>query len=160
MGMIAGVWDGGKVRSTHQEFNNDRILLGDGYATLSSHATHVSGIIMSVGIDLSLKGLPIKGLPKLLLGFRHLRNGCFCCRWILVSNHSYGYTKWAGKWRFGAYDRTSADYDMLSELFPLSNSCVGRKPRNLVHPQITAKIGYDLLTGSTLSKKLFSSWCC
>jgi hypothetical protein len=24
MGMIAGVWDGGKVRSTHQEFNNDR----------------------------------------------------------------------------------------------------------------------------------------
>jgi hypothetical protein len=32
MGM-AGVWDGGKVRSTHQEFNNDRILLGDSYAT-------------------------------------------------------------------------------------------------------------------------------
>jgi hypothetical protein len=57
MGMIAGVWDGGKVRSTHQEFNNDRILLGDSYATLSSHATHVSGIIMSVGIDSKSKGI-------------------------------------------------------------------------------------------------------
>jgi hypothetical protein len=48
--------------------------------------------------------------------------------------------------------RTSADYDMLSELFPLSNSCVGRKPRNLVHPQITAKIGYDLLMGLLYQK--------
>jgi hypothetical protein len=43
------------------------ILLGDGYATLSSHATHVSGIIMSVGIDSKSKGIAYKGLPKLLL---------------------------------------------------------------------------------------------
>jgi hypothetical protein len=70
MGMIAGVWDGGKVRSTHQEFNNDRILLGDGYATLSSHATHVSGIIMSVGIDSKSKGIAYKGLPKLFIGIQ------------------------------------------------------------------------------------------
>jgi hypothetical protein len=76
MGM-AGVWDGGKVRSTHQEFNNDRILLGDSYATLSSHATHVSGIIMSVGIDSKSKGMPIRDCQNFLLGFRHLRNGCF-----------------------------------------------------------------------------------
>jgi hypothetical protein len=37
----------------------------------------VSGIIMSVGIDSKSKGIAYKGLPKLLLGFRHLRNGCF-----------------------------------------------------------------------------------
>jgi hypothetical protein len=63
------------------------------------------------------------------------------------------YYKWAGNWRFGAYDQTSADYDMLSELFPYYQIVVSAgNSRNLVHPQITAKIGYDLLTGSTLSK--------
>jgi hypothetical protein len=46
--------------------------------------------------------------------------------------------------------RTSADYDMLSELFPYYQIVVSAgNSRNLVHPQITAKIGYDLLTGST-----------
>jgi hypothetical protein len=46
------------------------ILLGDGYATLSSHATHVSGIIMSVGIDSKSKGIAYKGLPKLFIGIQ------------------------------------------------------------------------------------------
>jgi hypothetical protein len=36
------------------------------------------------------------------------------------------YYKWAGKWRFGAYDQTSADYDIWI-ISLLSNSCVGRK---------------------------------
>jgi hypothetical protein len=44
---------------------------------------------------------------------------------------------------------------MLSELFPYYQIVVSAgNSRNLVHPQITAKIGYDLLTGSTLSNCL------
>jgi subtilisin family serine protease len=155
MGMIAGVWDGGKVRSTHQEFNNDRILLGDGYATLSSHATHVSGIIMSVGIDSKSKGIAYKGIAKTFYWDSDiLEMAAFAADGFLVSNHSYGYTiSGLANWRFGAYDQTSADYDMLSELFPYYQIVVSAgNSRNLVHPQITAKIGYDLLTGSTLSK--------
>jgi serine protease AprX len=155
MGIIAGVWDGGIVRSTHQEFNNGRILLGDGHATLSSHATHVSGIIMSAGIDSKSKGIAYKGIAKTFYWDSDiLEMAAFAADGFLVSNHSYGYTiSGLANWRFGAYDQTSADYDMLSELFPYYQIVVSAgNSRNLVHPQITAKNGYDLLTGSTLSK--------
>jgi len=155
LGIIAGVWDGGKVRSTHQEFNSDRILLGDGYATLSSHATHVAGIIMSAGIDSKSKGIAYKGIAKTFYWDSDiLEMATFAADGFLVSNHSYGYTIGGlANWRFGAYDQTSADYDIISEIFPYYQIVVSAgNSRNLVHPQITAKNGYDLLTGSTLSK--------
>ncbi len=155
IGMLAGVWDSGKVRSTHKEFNNDRILIGDGHATLSSHATHVSGIIMSAGIDSKSKGIAYKGIAKTFYWDSDiLEMAAFAADGFLVSNHSYGYTIGGlANWRFGAYDQTSADYDKLSEIFPYYQIVVSAgNSRNLIHSQIAAKSGYDLLTGSTLSK--------
>jgi hypothetical protein len=101
---------------------------------------------------LSLKGVAYKGIAKTFLGFRHLRNGCFCCRWILVSNHSYGYTI-SGLANGVLAHMIRLLQITISELFPYYQIVVSAgNSRNLVHPQITAKIGYDLLTGSTLSK--------
>ncbi len=41
-----GVWDGGKVRDTHQEFGG-RVTQQDGATDLSDHATHVSGTMIA-----------------------------------------------------------------------------------------------------------------
>ncbi|MFV8344934.1 S8 family serine peptidase [Flavobacterium sp. ZB4P13] len=155
LGITAGVWDSGKVRSTHQEFNNDRIVLGDNYATLSSHASHVSGTIISAGIDSKSKGIAYKGTAKTFYWDSDISEmAAFGSEGFLVSNHSYGYTLGGlANWRFGAYDQTSADYDMISDVFPYYQIVVAAgNSRNSIHPQIVAKNGFDLLTGSTLSK--------
>ncbi len=48
-GLRVGVWDGGAVRRTHQEFGN-RVVLGDNVDN-STHATHVGGTIAASGVQ-------------------------------------------------------------------------------------------------------------
>ena len=43
-GVTVGIWDGGAVRSTHQEFGGARLTIKDG-GSLADHATHVAGTI-------------------------------------------------------------------------------------------------------------------
>jgi serine protease AprX len=154
-GIVAGVWDGGKVRSTHQEFTNGRVVQGDNFNSSSSHSSHVTGIIIAGGIDAKSKGIAFGGAARTFYWDLDLSEmTTFGAEGYLVSNHSYGYniTELAN-WRFGAYDQTSADYDKISEVFPYYQIVVAAgNSRNLVHPQIIAKSGYDLLSGSALSK--------
>lgn len=155
-GVTVGVWDGGKVRNTHQEFGN-RVSLGDDAISLSSHGTHVTGTIISNGTDLASKGIAFKSQAKTYFWDQDLSEMTnFGSDGFLVSNHSYGYTITnLQKWRFGYYDQTSTDFDKISEVFPyyLIVKAAGND-RNLVHQQIIDKGGYDLLTGSTLSKNV------
>lgn len=54
------IWDGGKVRDTHQEFNqtgSSRIILSDGASTLSAHATHVAGTVIGGGVNAEAHGM-------------------------------------------------------------------------------------------------------
>jgi serine protease AprX len=44
-GMIVGVWDGDKVRDTHNAFSG-RIIPGEFLTVLDGHATHVAGTIV------------------------------------------------------------------------------------------------------------------
>jgi hypothetical protein len=64
---------------------------------------------------------------------------------ILVSNHSYGYgiTDSFPTARFGYYDQT-ADFDKISEVFPLLSNCQ-QPARNSTNPQVAAA-GFDMLT--------------
>jgi hypothetical protein len=74
---------------------------------------------------------------------------------VLVSNHSYGYgiTDSFPTARFGYYDQTSADFDKISEVFPYYQIVVAAgNSRNSTNPQVAAKGGFDMLTGSTISK--------
>ncbi len=54
-GVTVGIWDGGAVRATHQEFGG-RVTVKDG-AAAADHATHVGGTIAAVGINASAKGM-------------------------------------------------------------------------------------------------------
>lgn len=54
-GLTVGIWDGGGVRSTHQEFSG-RVTIKDG-AALADHSTHVGGTIGAFGVDAAAKGM-------------------------------------------------------------------------------------------------------
>lgn len=53
--LTVGVWDGGAVRSTHQEFDS-RISIIDGASPID-HATHVGGTIAASGVVTNARGM-------------------------------------------------------------------------------------------------------
>lgn len=54
-GWTVGVWDGGGIRTTHQELTG-RVAIRDG-ASLIDHATHVGGTIAAAGVSPSARGM-------------------------------------------------------------------------------------------------------
>lgn len=62
-----GIWDGGAVRRTHQEFNNtgtQRVAQTDNASSQSAHATHVAGTIVAGGVNANAKGMAHKATLK------------------------------------------------------------------------------------------------
>ncbi len=62
-----GIWDGGSVRRTHQEFNNtgtQRVTQPDNATSQSAHATHVAGTIVAGGVNANAKGMAHKAQLK------------------------------------------------------------------------------------------------
>ena len=54
-GTTVGIWDGGAVRSTHQEFGV-RVTVGDN-SFAANHSTHVGGTIGAAGVDANALGM-------------------------------------------------------------------------------------------------------
>ncbi|MBM3889238.1 MAG: hypothetical protein FJ388_08945, partial [Verrucomicrobia bacterium] len=54
-GVTVGVWDGGAVRSTHQEFGG-RVTVVDAVGN-SDHATHVAGTVGASGVAAAARGM-------------------------------------------------------------------------------------------------------
>jgi subtilisin family serine protease len=128
-GLTIGIWDGGLILNSHQEFNK-RIVNKRG-SELSNHATHVAGTVGALGVRSNAKGM----LPKVeLLGYyafdddlgpmaEEAANG------LILSNHSYGlilgwrYNGNAWQWygqdgpkdlRFGSYTNNSRSIDNIA----------------------------------------------
>lgn len=89
-GVTLGVWDAGRVRTTHQELTG-RATQRDGATSLHFHATHVAGTMIASGASASARGMSYQALLD-------------CYDWnnddpemdaaagagLRVSNHSYG----------------------------------------------------------------------
>lgn len=121
-GMTVGVWDGGSVLSTHQEFDS-RVDVMDGSVS-HYHATHVGGTIGAAGVDADALGMA----PNVYIDSYNWDddNSEMASRGmnyagesgtIQVSNHSYGFIlgwhwgsalpRWyAGKFENGAFEYT------------------------------------------------------
>ena len=129
-GLTVGVWDGGSVLSTHQEFGG-RVTAMDGAAS-HYHATHVGGTIGATGVVAAAKGMA----PSVRIDSYEWNSDLaeMTSRAatvpaeagkIYLSNHSYGYiTGWSGTdWygvngeredrRFGQYSTTAVSWDAL-----------------------------------------------
>ncbi|MFO7936212.1 MAG: S8 family serine peptidase [Kiritimatiellia bacterium] len=142
-GWTAGIWDGGSVRSTHQEFSG-RVNVMDGAAPVD-HATHVGGTVGAAGVVSSAKGM----MPSVAidsydwnsdLSEMTSRGASYPdeAGKIYISNHSYGYyTGWvynggSPKWvwygsgqdesavetNFGRYAAETGDVDALAYSLP------------------------------------------
>ena len=155
-GITAGVWDGGKVRETHQELSGSKIEFGDGATSFSAHSTHVTGTICAKGFVSKARGFAYEAKAKTFFWDNDVSEmTSFGAEGYLVSNHSYGYgiTNSFPPARFGYYDQTAADFDKISEVLPYYQIVVAAgNSRNSSHPQINAKGGFDMLSGSAVSK--------
>lgn len=94
-GMTVYIWDGGEVRTSHQEFT-DRVTIVES-GNLSDHATGVAGVIISAGVNPAAKGIAYGANLKSLnfttgsttseISFQanQAENENY-----MISNHSYG----------------------------------------------------------------------
>ncbi|WP_051633139.1 S8 family serine peptidase [Thermonema rossianum] len=137
-GMVVGVWDGGNVRATHQEFGGRVQAAGDGTA-LSAHATHVTGTMIAAGVDPSAKGMAPEAVAHTYYWNNDLAEMAQeAANELLVSNHSYGTVQgwyWNGsgwEWTggagnedpdFGAYTSESKAIDNVAYNAPYYLIC-------------------------------------
>ncbi|MCY1501029.1 C5a peptidase precursor [compost metagenome] len=154
-GITAGVWDGGKVRNTHLEFQTGRVTPNDDASTLSVHATHVTGTIVARGANPARRGIAYEAKALThdwdndydeMVSFGSLG--------YLVSNHSYGYASASlPVWLFGQYDASSREIDMLSNAYPFYQIVIAAgNDRDQSFAHVTENGGYDLLSGTGTSK--------
>ena len=131
--VIAGIWDQGSVRASHQEFATNRVSVMDGAAAYD-HSTHVGGTLAALGVQATAMGMA----PGLKLNsFDWNSDFAEMAAWaqadpaetnhIRISNHSYGaicgwygnawYGTWGAGYResdfFGVYDEDAATLDAL-----------------------------------------------
>lgn len=131
-GINLGIWDGGWVRTTHQEMTG-RVTVGDaGEASNQDHATHVGGTMIGSGVDAASKGMAFAGtLSTYGWNSDTAEMAAAAAAGMRLSNHSYGFLSgwhpnvfwyWWGDTRvsetedlgFGMYDSTSIDWDEVA----------------------------------------------
>ncbi|AZA95695.1 S8 family serine peptidase [Chryseobacterium shandongense] len=153
--MIAGVWDGGSAKTTHQEFmvgGNSKLTNMDGASNID-HATHVTGTICAQGILSNAKGIAFNAsvlnydwnddLSEML---SQASTG------LLTSNHSYGFGALSNIWFFGAYDSRAQTFDEICYNNPyyLPVVSAGNSRNDNTAPastQLGNKGGYDMIFG-------------
>lgn len=155
--MVGGVWDGGPVRASHQEFNN-RVIIGDGVFSLNNnsfHATHVTGTVAAAGVDFSAKGMANQATVKSFTWtndeaevLQEIQNG------LLLSNHSYGtpLANSPGDWYPGAYSPDARVWDQIHYVSPyyLMIVSAGNDGGNTNSTPTT--FGFDKLMGNKNAK--------
>ena len=138
-----GVWDGGLVRSTHQELGINRIKQIDAPPYINEHTTHLAGILIGAGVNKQARGMAYGGNLKVWDFADDVSEIAFAAKGLLVSNHSYGVLagwvfnpdrngivfvddklkwEWWGDttisksedYRFGFYDKKSSEIDKIA----------------------------------------------
>ncbi len=161
--MVAGVWDGGQVRATHELLSGKVAMQAgqtlDGSASNFSgnnHQTHVSGTIVGKNIanQPSARGIA-HGATALNYDFSDdfAEMTAFSNQAYLISNHSYGLANdnTVPTWKFGAYDSEARNWDNLTNqnIYYLPFVAGGNEQQSNGN---SAKAGYDLMTGASAAK--------
>ncbi len=161
--MVAGIWDGGQVRATHELLSGKVAMQAgqtlDGSASNykgNNHQTHVTGTI--VGKDIanqpSARGIAF-GATALNYDFDDdfAEMVPFAAGGYLISNHSYGAANdnTVPVWKFGAYDREAQKWDSLAKVYSYYLPFVAAGNEQTSNGN-SAKAGYDLMTGAAAAK--------
>ena len=90
-GFLIREWDGGGVRSTHQELTG-RVLNGDGTTGTHYHSTHVAGTMIASGVQANAKGMAYQANLKFFdWNSDTAEMAAEAANGMLLSNHSYGF---------------------------------------------------------------------
>ena len=136
-----GMWDGGGVRLTHQEFGG-RVSQMDSPSGTHYHSTHVAGTMVAAGVYPNAKGMSFAGtLAAYDWNSDNSEMAAAAAAGMNVSNHSYGYaTGWRysdGDWYwwgdasvsaiedygFGFYSNEAHDWDEIAYNAPYYTIC-------------------------------------
>ncbi|MEO0092552.1 MAG: S8 family serine peptidase [candidate division WOR-3 bacterium] len=130
-----GIWDAGRVRLEHQEFEN-RAIQKDNAPSNHFHATHVAGTMIAAGIDTNAKGMSYQGnLHAYDWNNDESEMATAASNGLQVSNHSYGIITgwyysdgwhWYGDpsvassedYKFGFYSNEARDWDEIARKAP------------------------------------------
>ncbi len=147
--MMIGIWDGGAMRLTHQEYVG-KVVNPDG-AAVNSHGTHVGGTAMASGVNSAARGLAFNASAKSYYWDNDLAEMTTeALAGLLVSNHSYGPSS-TNIWTLGAYDITARQTDQLVYNAPFYTifKSAGNDRNNTDSSNIIShlgqKNGYDLI---------------
>jgi serine protease AprX len=165
--MVAGVWDGGQVRSTHELLAGKVAMQAgqslDGTAENykgNNHMTHVSGTI--VGKDIanqpSARGIA-HGATALNYDWTEdvAEMNTFASNGYLISNHSYGPANdnTTPLWMFGAYNITAHSYDSVAYKYSYFLPFVAAGNEQSSNGNMS-KAGYDLMTAGAAAKNVMT----
>lgn len=111
-----GLWDGGRVLSTHQELSG-KINQKDNPTGVEDHSTHVAGIMVGKGINAGAKGMAYGANQLVAYDFNnHLSEMATEAPNLLISNHSYGpiagwyYNSDQSRWEFWGESGATEDF--------------------------------------------------
>ena len=134
------IWDGGRLRETHQELVG-RIDLKDKATEISAHATHVAGTMIANGVNPVARGMAYAFKDLQAYDFNgDVAEMATAAKNLLISNHSYGtiagwhynpdrkgtdedpYWEWWGDtdisatedYNFGYYNTDAAEWDKIA----------------------------------------------
>jgi len=98
-----GEWDGGAVRTSHQEFGG-RVTQMDTATVISNHSTHVAGTLIASGVDADAKGMAFAGTLKAWEWTDdEAEMATAAAGGLEISNHSYGFIRgWVQLADYGA----------------------------------------------------------
>lgn len=157
-GLEVGVWDAGVALTTHQEFDS-RAQNADGSTEVSSHATLVTGNLISSGVKPKAKGVAFAAQALTHDWTRDkIEVTEAAADGLLLSNHSYGImSDRVPDWYFGSYIRVSQDWDKIMYAAPyyLMVTAAGNAQRSFDNESPNfgnTADGFDLLLGFATSK--------
>mgnify|MGYP001191719579 CR=1 FL=1 len=97
---LIGIWDGGSIRLTHQEFAG-RVTQIDNPSALSDHSNHVTGTMIATGVDANAKGMA-SDATEIAYDYNNDLSeiSSASANGLRLSNHSYGQiTGWQSNYR-------------------------------------------------------------
>ena len=120
-----GMWDGGVVFTSHQEFGGRVSMQASQTMTATSddHATHVAGTLVASGVSPNAKGMAYEADLKIWDYTNDNSEMSAASTSLLISNHSYGYQAgWSydetrKKWQWWGNDAVSTTEDVKFGLY-------------------------------------------
>lgn len=165
-GIKVGVWDGGYVRYSHQEFGGRVTVKGGEVGNYVDHATHVAGTIGASGVQPAAKGMA----PSVAIDSYDWNNdyaemtaagtvSSSDTSGVPISNHSYGldsyYLKVAD---MGMYEQLACDLDFVAASLPyyLPFWAAGNDQTWYEDNQKTSYGGFHTMNSTSLAKNVLT----